>query len=372
MGKSSRAGLLAVATVLGLAVAPQAVAAPRHGITRISTTAAGAQSATASAGGTVSADGHYAVYGTKGPGGEGCPTAYGWCVFVKDLRTGKTVQVPGTGVEAYDPMISGDSSKVGYTSGTYHFFRAKVYDRRTGTLQTLWPTDPPKDNWYERSDLTGLSADGRYAAYTIGNRDGNANTAHLLVRDLTTGTDEVVDQPGHPGYLGGGRLSADGRYVAYSAQGSGVSALYVKDRRTGRTRSIGIPAGGGASVVDISADGRHVLFDFGASYPGTTVQTYLADSRTGRAVPVGPEGATALALDPTGRYALLKDSAGALRLLDIRTGRRRTVAPSAAAATAVPGAVTRHGRTVVFTSAAPDLVPDDTNGVSDVFARGLG
>ncbi|MEU6509469.1 WD40 repeat domain-containing protein [Streptomyces sp. NPDC046942] len=371
MGKSSRAGLVAVAAVLGLAVAPQAVAAPRHGTTRISTTVAGAQSATASAGGTISADGRYAVYGTDGPGGEGCPTAYGWCVLVKDLRTGRTVQVPGTGVEAYDPMISGDGSKVGYTSGTYHFFRAKVYDRRTGTLQTLWPADPPKDNWYERSDLTGLSADGRYAAYTIGNRDGNAFTAHLMVRDLTTGTDEVVDQPGHLSHLVGGRLSADGRYVAYSALDSDGAALYVKDRRTGRTRSIHIPAGGGSSVIDISADGRQVLFQFAASYPGTTTRTYLADTRTGRAEPVGPEGATALALDPTGRYTLLKDPTGALRLLDTRTGRQHTVAAASSAATAGPGALTRYGRTVVFASAAA-LVPGDTNGVSDVFARRIG
>jgi hypothetical protein len=44
-------------------------------------------------------------------------------------------------------------------------------------------------------------------------------------------------------------------------------------------------------------------------------------------------------------------------------------ADAAAAATAVPGAVTAHGRRVVFSSAAANLVPDDTNGVSDVFAR---
>lgn len=39
----------------------------------------------------------------------------------------------------------------------------------------------------------------------------------------------------------------------------------------------------------------------------------------------------------------------------------------APAATAVPGPVTRHGRAVVFTSTADDLVPDDTNGVADAF-----
>ncbi|MEU8981807.1 hypothetical protein ACFVXW_17615 [Streptomyces sp. NPDC058251] len=38
-----------------------------------------------------------------------------------------------------------------------------------------------------------------------------------------------------------------------------------------------------------------------------------------------------------------------------------------AGATALPGAVTRHGRAVVFTTGADDLVGDDTNGAVDVF-----
>ncbi|WEO95101.1 hypothetical protein A6P39_014355 [Streptomyces sp. FXJ1.172] len=369
MRRRTGAAAAGAAVLLALS-APQAYAAPRHGIQRVSTTVAGAQSATASDGGGISADGHYAVYGTGGPG-DGCPADWSWCVFVKDLRTGKAVQVPGTGVETHTLMISGDGTEVGYTTGHYHYFRATVHDRRTGASWTLWPANPPKDGWYERSDLTGLSADGRYAAYTIGNRDGDGGALHLLVRDLTTGTDTLADPVGDPGDITGGRLSADGRYVASGTRKAEDTALYVTDRTTGRTRRLDTPAGGASSLVDISADGHHVLFNFRTSRPGSAARAYLADTRTGRAVPVGPAGSTALSADATDRYVLLADAGGALYLLDARTGHRHPVAGASAAATAVPGSVTRDGRSVVFTSAAA-LVPDDTNGVTDVFARRLG
>ncbi|MFJ8632895.1 TolB family protein [Streptomyces sp. NPDC093568] len=55
---------------------------------------------------------------------------------------------------------------------------------------------------------------------------------------------------------------------------------------------------------------------------------------------------------------------GALTALDRRTGRERAVAGSGSA---LPGAVNRGGRSIVFTSTADDPVPDDTHGALDVF-----
>ncbi|MEV0736457.1 hypothetical protein AB0I51_10880 [Streptomyces sp. NPDC050549] len=347
----------ALVGALTLTVTP-AHAAPRL-IVRVSTGAHGAQLATASRGGTVSADGRYAVYGTLGPA-DGCSADFSTCVFVTDLRSGARQQIPGTGTETSGMTISADGRRVGYTTGTYHFFKANVYDRATGGLQQLWPANPPTDTSYERSDLVGFSADGRQVSYTIGNRNGSNGVRHLLVRDLSTGTEELIDPVDHPGNVTGGQLSADGRFVAYGIQAGSDSALYVKDRRTGATTRVdtGAPAG----LVQLSADGHRVLFN--ALSDGGTWQARVRDLRTGQVRPLG--AATAEAADASLRYVVLAEDTG-LVLLDSRTGARTTVAPPGS--TVVPGSVTRHGRAVVFASTADDLVRDDTNGVSDVFVH---
>jgi Tol biopolymer transport system component len=345
----------ALATTLALTVTPAHAAPDRT--ERVSTGTDGTQLATASGDGSVSADGRYAVYGTLGPA-DGCSAGFSTCVFVTDLRTGTRIQVPGTGPETYGITISADGSHIGYTTGTYHFFKATVYDRASGELQQLWPANPPTDTWYERSDITGFSADGDHVAYTIGNRNGNSGSRHLLVRDLATGADEVIDPVDHLGFVTGGQLSADGRFVAYGLRNGPDSALYVEDRASGVTTRV--DTGTSASLVQISADGRRVLFN-SLSDDGTW-GAYIRDLRTGRVRSVA--AGTAEAADASLRYVLLAEDAG-LVLLDSRTGARHTVAPPGS--TAVPGSVARHGRSVVFTSTADDLVPNDTNGVSDVF-----
>ncbi|MHA5051822.1 hypothetical protein [Streptomyces sp. SD15] len=66
---------------------------------------------------------------------------------------------------------------------------------------------------------------------------------------------------------------------------------------------------------------------------------------------------------PSGRsYA---DDQSALHLRDLRTGADRVVAGADVAATG--GSVSDER--IVFSSAASDLVPGDTNGVADVFVR---
>ncbi len=364
----------ALAALLSAAALPPASAAPHgHGIQRASTAADGAQLTTASRGGAVSADGRYVAYTTE------CGGVTRDCVQVKDLRTGAVEEVPVSGAETGSVTISPDARHVGYTQGVYHYFTAYVHDRRTGEVQRLWPAEPPTDTRYESSGLTGFSADGEEVAYTLGNRHDGSR--HLFVRDLATGAEEQIDPMDHPGWITGGRLSANGRYVAYGTQTGHVSssALYVKDRVTGETRRFdtapdGTPSDGSSDIVDISGDGRRVLFNSSATnlFPGEPSparrQAYVADLATGRIHRVGAAGAAAVSADGSGRFALLRQE-GALVLHDLRTGRQRTVAPAEASATADTDAVARHGRRVVFTSSAADLVPDDTNGVSDVFVR---
>lgn len=218
-----------------------------------------------------------------------------------------------------------------------------------------------------------ISADGRHVAYTIGNRHGDQFARVLYVRDLVTGADEQITALPPEGMITHARLSADGRTVAYGVlvrTGSATGPLgrvHVRDRRTGTTQRVDPDPAARSTLAQLSDDGRRVLLTTTpatSSGPGTP-QPYVHDLRTGRTEPVGPEGSTAVGGDATGRHALLSRD-GALTLLDLRTGAHR---PVTTAGTALPGAVARHGRAVVFTSTADDLVADDTNGVADVFLQ---
>ena len=76
----------------------------------------------------------------------------------------------------------------------------------------------------------------------------------------------------------GGKISADGRFVAYSSLATSLVAgeanafqdVFVHDRQTGETTLIslghdGTPSNGDSGWPDISADGRYVVFESGAN-----------------------------------------------------------------------------------------------------------
>ncbi|MER5789412.1 hypothetical protein [Streptomyces sp. NPDC001980] len=177
-------------------------------------------------------------------------------------------------------------------------------------------------------------------------------------------------------------VSADGRYAAYGAKGPRdgcplpvSTCLFVKDLRTAAVRRVGTardgtPGDADSSLVRLSDDGRRVVFNSRSanltpeSPAGDQWHPYVRDLRTGRIEAFGSAVRTASAADGTARHVVLQEP-DVLVLRDLRTGRQRAIAPWTADATL--GAVARHGSEVVFASSEPDLVPGDTNGVSDVF-----
>ncbi|TQE29486.1 hypothetical protein Sipo8835_24725 [Streptomyces ipomoeae] len=355
--------LAALTAALILTALPTA-SAHTPGVQRISTVGDGGQLPSASTGARISADGRYAVFNSADPTG-----GYDRRVYIKDLRTGGLTPVPEEMQYTGEAMISGDGRRIAYNNGN-RFPHPYVYDRVTGETQQLWPERAPDDTLYELGTVGAISADGRHVAYVIGNRHGNQGSRVLYVRDLVTGTDEQITALPPEGMIDRVRLSADGRTVAYDVivlTGSASGALgrvYVKDRRTGATRRVDPDPEARSVLAQLSGDGRRVLFTTTAPANGTP-QPYIHDLRTGRTEPAGPEGSTAVAADPSARHVLLARD-GALSLLDLRTGAHRSVTGSG---TALPGAVSRQGRAVVFTSTADDLVADDTNGVADVFIQ---
>lgn len=344
----------ALAAALALTVTP-AHAAPA-GTVRVSTDGGGVQLTSTSYGGTAGGGGRYVLFASADPTG-----GYDTRLFVKDLRTGSLTRVPEDMLYTTGPMLSANGRRIAYSDGD-RYPKPYVYDRASGETRQLWPAQPPDGARYELGVAAAISADGGQVAYTIGNRNGDQYARVLYVRDLAAGTDERISPLPPEGMITGASLSADGRTVAYGLRNGSQTALYVRDRDSGATARV--DTGTDATLVQLSADGRRVLFN-SLSADGTSA-AYIRDLRTGRVRAAG--AGTAEAADASLRHVVLAGDTG-LVLLDSRTGARRTVAPPGS--TAVPGAVTRDGRSVVFTSAADDLVPGDTNGVPDVFLHRL-
>ena len=179
-----------------------------------------------------------------------------------------------------------------------------------------------------------VSADGRYVAFSsyasdLVSGDTN-NTLDSFLRDRVAGTTTLVDvdQNGAQGtsYSYEATISSNGRFVSFST----ASALdptdtnntvdtYVRDLVGGTTELISTPATGfsfnSAPNVDISADGRYVLFrsddplftGAGSGIPGlfvrdrqlgTTTRVDLSTSGD----PANSSATFGLSISPNGRY----------------------------------------------------------------------
>ncbi|MER5211823.1 hypothetical protein ABT063_14895 [Streptomyces sp. NPDC002838] len=172
----------------------------------------------------------------------------------------------------------------------------------------------------------------------------------MFLQDRAAGTEQVVDVA-HDGttplrVLGPPSISGDGRRVLFSKFNSGAvtpddrsSSTFVRDVETGSTIAVpGNPDRPGTSGGTLSADGRHVAYELGADDPAAEL---------GWAWPAV--------------------------VLDLKTGESRRVSSGTdggpANGSLGRGAISGDGRLVVFNSNDTDLVPEDTNAVSDVFVH---
>ncbi|WP_308298887.1 hypothetical protein [Streptomyces sp. GESEQ-35] len=318
----------------------------------MSTAADGTQADGASTAAAITADGRQVAF-TSYASSFGCAHS-NMCLLVKDLADGGVTKIDlGSGYIYGSPRPSADGSRIGYSAGT-RFLAPYLYDRATGNSERVWPENPPGFN--ELGHMQSISPDGTHAAYTIGNRNGNANFRLLYVRSTATGTDELIS-PAEEGDKAGASVSGDGERVAYGVRVDSETDpvdVFVKDRATGERTQVDKGLGV-AYLVRITADGRRVLLD-------TQGGLYVHDLRTGQSRRVAegnPGSATA-----DGRYAVVSGEDG-MRVRDLRTGLRGAALPPSASRG--DDMLTADGRAVAFSSTASHLVPGDTNRESDVF-----
>ena len=238
----------------------------------------------------------------------------------------------------------------------------------------------------ESSGHASISARGRFVAFTstadnLVPRDTN-ESSDIFVHDRKTGTIDRVSVASDGAQADDGSaapsISADGRFVAFQSSatnlvpedtnrgeedfppGSGFisvsgSDVFVHDRQTGETQRISVTSDGAQSVlpsfsdtrsVAISADGRYVTFDSEAF-----------NLVTGDVVSSGD----------------LNDIIIRVFVHDRQTGTTELVSVSTEGVEAnggsAPLSISADGRFVAFGSSADNLVPEGTNGASDVFVR---
>jgi hypothetical protein len=397
----------------------------------------------------ISANGQYVGFLSYASNLVNLADAGGQDIFVRNLSAGTTalVTVNSAGTAAtngviYSPSITPDGRYVAFESGANNLVAHDddgeddvfVRDLTGQTTTLVSPHDPnlpsltPNSNSYTQPAYThaaAASADGRYVTFTTSASNvvpnDNNNDLDVFVGDRLTGMVTLVSA-NQAGTGSGNRfsqrpaISADGRYVAFDSLASDLvttpdnnanSDVFVRDVQTGTTTLVSVNRtgtassnGGGTSAV-ISPDGRYVAFQSRSTdltnNPDLngTFDVYLRDLQTGTTtlISVNPSGAAGNGssanpvFTPDGRYVVFQSTASDLVpndtngttdvfMRDLVTGTTTLVSVNSAGTGSGNGAsqnafVTPDGRYVAFESSASNLVPNDTNGATDVFVRDL-
>lgn len=285
--------------------------------------------------------------------------------------SGTSEGVQANGASSY-PSLSSDGRFVAFTSEATNLVALDqndaddvfVKDMATGELRcaSLSVAGHPGNG---ASSSASISGDGQRVAFASSAADlvaGDTNQlADVFVRDLAAGTTVRLSVgPGGvqaDGASSGPRLSADGRWVAFSSRATnlvagdanGVADVFVCDLQTGAIERASLGAGGAeangpSEGPALSADGRFVAFASvarnlipgeGPGAPGTW-NVYVRDRANGTTVRASAR-------------------------LGGGNGDGHSFEP----------ALSGDGRWVAFTSYARDLVAVDTNARRDVYLRDL-
>jgi archaellum component FlaF (FlaF/FlaG flagellin family) len=327
-------------------------------------------------GGAISDDGRYVAFASDASNLVPADTNGQRDVFVRDLQTGTTTRVSiasdgsqGNNI-SMSPTLSADGRYVAFTSwasnlvpgDTNETFDIFVHDRQTRTTSRVnISSSGLQDNIGTSSDAPAISANGQYVAFSslgwsLVSGDTN-QTYDVFVRDLVNRTTTRVSVSSN-GVQGNGHsfspaISADGRYITFDSGASNLISgdtnlsydTFVHDRQTGSTTRVSVASNGsqgnGRSLFPaISADGQYVTFDSDAN----------------NLVPGDTNGATDIFIHDLQNRTTARVSVAS----DGSQGNNDSWAVSALSA---------DGRYVAFGSLADNLVPGDTNGKTDVFVH---
>ncbi|MGO4704760.1 hypothetical protein AB4072_03145 [Microvirga sp. 2MCAF38] len=338
---------------------------------RVSTAADGTQARGYSYGAQISVDGRYALFTSFANNLVAGDTNGVADIFRKDLVTGAIIRVSiaADGTQANnsvrDAQITADGRYVlfrssannlvaGDTNGVADIFRKDLVTGAIIRVSTAADGTQASGHSYNPQ----ISTDGRYALFESGAAnlvtDDTNGVSDVFHKDLVTGAIVRVSTAAGGAQASGDsynpQISADGRYALFESDAAnlvtddtnGVPDLFRKDLLTGEiirvsTAADGAQANGGSYNLQISTDGRYVLFESDA--------TNLV---TG---------------DTNGERDIFRK--------DLVTGAVIRISAAADGSQINGGSsspqISADGRYILFESVADNLVAGDTNGFYDVF-----
>jgi hypothetical protein len=340
-------------------------------------------------------------------------------IFLHDRDTGETIRVSvaSDGSQAdgdsKNPSISDDGRYIAFQSGAENLISndinrawSDIYLRdiisETTTLISIDSDENQK--WGAASD-PHISGDGNHVAFEFWSEfdeeldpTDNNNNQDIYVRDLVSGTTTLVSIATN-GTQGNAisqnpKLSTTGRYVAFAstantfATGDALNTwdVFVHDQATGTTTiasvsSAGVIGNGISSNIDISGDGRYIVFNSSATNlvanaSGLLVKGYLHDLITGETIWIGEVGVSVISAN--GRYIVTGEEIANLfektrfRIYDRESGASWPVNPSnlreVENESSTCYAISDDGRALLFISTSDNLISNDQNGtISDIF-----
>lgn len=318
------------------------------------------------------------------------------------------------------------SAAQGLAAGVSPASTGEVYVRDLVSQLTIWASTNAASvasNLLQSSNAPSyhpcISDDGRFVTFKTGWTNGataSIGTAAVVIlqRDLVAGCTTVISSNGFPAWVQnddgyGPETSPDGRFVTYVAtnQAAKCLAVYLWDGQAGTSLGVNValdgswPTNSSSDTPSVSSDGRYVVFVSNATNLVSQAvadgfHVYRRDVQTGttRLVDVDANGHRSAdpvnpipCLSADGRLvAFASLNAGLVRddpngafdvfVRDADANTTELISQRSSQAVAQTGdnlsslsqyAVSDDGRGIVFASTADDLVPNDSNGASDVF-----
>jgi hypothetical protein len=399
-------------------------------IERVSVSSDGSEANNSSYNPSISEDGRYVAYDSSASNLVAGDTNGHGDIFVFDRETGtvERVSVASDGTEGNSgsnyTSISADGRWVAFESFATNFvtpdnnsaYDIFVFDRETDTIERVSESNSGTVG-NSSSYRPSISADGRYVAFesyatNLVPGDTNADT-DVFVYDRETNTIKRVSvsssgtQANDRSYRPS--ISADGRYVAFDSRASNLvpddtndaSDVFVYDWETDTIERVsvtgsGTEADGGSADPFISADGRYVVYESGATnlVAGITngrADIFVHDRQNGTVerVSVASDGTEAnqncfyASISTDGRYVFFSSDASNLVdddtndqddtfIYDRQTDTLKLVSINSDGIEgndeSYNGYISANGNYVVFESYASNLIDDDTNENYDIFA----
>ncbi|MHB1390613.1 MAG: TolB family protein [Thermoleophilia bacterium] len=337
----------------------------------------------------ISADGRFVAFRSDGTNLVIAPANGASAIYVKDVKTGKTVCVSSDSSDVQGnqdsgkPDISADGRLVVFDSSASNLVADDtnnqcvlasginvncvdvfLKDTETGVTTRL-STSAANVQGDRESTEPVISDDGRFVAFksaatNLVPGDGNG-AVDIFLKDTQSGAIQLVSTNAAGAAADAGSthaaISADGRFVAFSSTANnlvpddtnGQMDVFVKDTKSGAISRVSTGAAGqegdnasGFSAVTVSSDGRFVAFESAADnlVPGDTNgkrDIFVKDTQTG--------ALTRASVDAAGSEGV-EDSYNCV-------------------------SISGDGRLVVFRSDASNLVPGDTNARPDIFLKDM-